>query len=132
MYPWIIILFVMAGIVFGLDYLIRRKRWKDNSRGEKISLIINMFSVGPYIFLSVFGMLWGIVSNSPKTAFGEAVYDATLMLGGIYFIVAIAAVILSLVFRKKGKTKASIWVNVIALLYIAVVLAVHELAGKIL
>lgn len=59
-------------------------------------------------------------------------YDATLMLGGIYFIVAIAAVILSLVFRKKGKTKASIWVNVIALLYIAVVLAVHELAGKIL
>lgn len=45
MYPWIIILFVMAGIMFGLDYLIRRKRWKDNSRGEKISLIINMFSV---------------------------------------------------------------------------------------
>lgn len=132
MYPWIIILFVMAGIMFGLDYLIRRKRWKDNSRGEKISLIINMFSVGPYIFLSVFGMLWGIVSNSPETAFGEAVYDATLMLGGIYFIVAIAAVILSLVFRKKGKTKASIWVNVIALLYIAVVLAVNELAGKIL
>ena len=83
-------------------------------------------------FLSVLGMLWGIVAYSPETAFGAALYDATLMLGGIYFIVAAAAVILSFIFRKTGKIKASIWVNVIAFAYIAVVLTVNSLAGKIL
>ena len=132
MYPWIIILFVTAGIVFGLDYLLRRKKWKDNSKEEKISLIVNMFSVGPYVFLSVLGMLWGIASGSPETAFGQMLYDATLMMGGIYFIVAIVAVVLSFIFRKKGKIKASIWTNVVALVYIAVVLAVNSLIGKIL
>ena len=132
MNPWVIILFVTAGVVFGLDYLIRRKKWKDNSQEEKISLIVNMFSVGPYIFLSALGMLWGITSNSPETAFGEVLYDATLMMGGVYFIVAAAAVILSFVFRKRGKIKASIWTNVIAFAYIAVVLTVNYFAGKIL
>ena len=132
MNPWIIILFVMAGIVFGLDYLFRRKKWKDNSTEEKISLLVNMFSVGPYIFLSALGMLWGIVPGSPKTAFGETLYDVTLTMSGIYFIIAAASAIMSLVFRKTGKTRASIWANVIALLYIAVVLAVNYLAGKLL
>ena len=132
MNPWVIILFVMACVVFGLDYLVRRRKWKDNSKGEKISLIVNMFSVGPYIFLSILGMLWGIVPGSPETALGETLYDTTLMMGSIYFIVAIAAVILSFVFRKIGKAKASIWTNVIAFMYIAVVLAVNCLAGEIL
>ena len=132
MNPWVIILFVMACVVFGLDYFVRRRKWKDNSKEEKISLIVNMFSVGPYIFLSILGMLWGIVPGSPETALGETLYDTTLMMGGIYFIVAIAAVILSYIFRKIGKAKASIWTNVIAFMYIAVVLAVNCLAGEIL
>ena len=132
MNPWIIILLLAAGIVFGLDYLLRRKAWHNNSKEEKISLLVNMFSVGPYVFLSALGLLWGIVPGSPETALGEVLYDATLIMGGIYFVVAAVAAILSLVFRKKGKLKASIWINVIALVYIATVLAVNSLAGKIL
>ena len=132
MYPWIIILLVMAVVVFGLDCLIRRKKWKDNTTLEKISLIINMLSVGPYIFLSGLGLLLGITDSSAETAFGKVLYDATLMLGAIYFIVAFAAVILSFIFRKIGKIKASIWTNVIAFSYIVVVLTVNSLAGKIL
>ncbi len=77
-------------------------------------------------------MLWGIVPNSPETALGEVLYDATLMLGGIYFVIAIATVIASHILRKKEKTKASIWVNVIALAYIVVVLTINSLVGKIL
>lgn len=132
MNPWVIILFVTAGIVFGLDYVIRRKAWKANSNSEKISLIINMFSVGPYVFLSVLGMLWGIVSGNPESAFGKVLYDATLLMGETYFIVAVAAVILSFVFRKKGHVKASIGTNIIAFLYIVIVLTVNHLAGKLL
>ena len=60
MNPWVIILFAMAVIVFGVDFLLRKKKWKENSKEEKISLIVNMFSVGPYIFLSILGMLWGM------------------------------------------------------------------------
>ena len=132
MNPWIIILLAAVGAIFGLDYLLRRKKWNENSREEKISLLVNMFSAGPYAFLSALGLLWGIVPGSPETAFGEVLYDVTLTMGGIYFVVAAAAVISSLVFRKKGKLKASIWINIIALAYIAVVLAVNSLAGKLL
>ena len=129
---WAFLLLVTAGAVFGLDYLIRRKKWNDNSQGEKISLLVNMFSVCPYMFLSVVGIFWGIVANSPETDFGEVLYDATLTLGGSYGIVAIVAVILSLIFRKVGKIKASIWTNIIAFAYIVVVLTVNYLVGKLL
>lgn len=122
----------MAAAVFGIDYLLRRKKWNDNSKEEKISLIINMFSVGPYVFLSLLGALWGIASSSPENAFGKVLYEATLQLGGTFFIVAVAAVLLSLIFRKKEKTKASIWINIIALLYIAAVLAVNFFVGELL
>jgi hypothetical protein len=132
MNPWIIIMLVMASIVFGLDYLVRRKKWKDNSKEEKISLIVNMISVGPYMFLSAIGMLWGIVPGSPETPLGNILYDATLTLGGIYFIIALIAVVLSFIFRIIKKPKASIWTNVIAFAYVVVVLAVNALAGKIL
>ena len=106
MNPWIIITIVTAGIVFGIDYLLRKKKWKNNSKIEKISLIINMFSVGPNVFLSILSMLWGIVPGNPKTNFGNILYDVTLMLGGGYFVVAIAATIASLILRKKEKTKS--------------------------
>ena len=91
-----------------------------------------MLSVGPYAFLSVLGMLWGIVAGNPETAIGKMLYDTTLMMGGVYFAVAIVAVAASLILRKKGKTKASILANIIAFAYITVVLTVNSLAGKIL
>lgn len=132
MNPWLMITLVLAGIIFGIDYLLRKKNWKNNTKGEKISLLVNMFSVGPYAFLSAVGLLWGIVSNSPKTALGEVIYDATLMMGSIYFVIAIAAVIVSLILRKHGKIKASIWVNAIALAYIVIVLFANYLVGIML
>ena len=58
--------------------------------------------------------------------------NVPLKLAGIYFIIAGAAVILTFVFRKIGKVKASIWTNIIALAYFVVVLTVNYLAGKIL
>jgi O-antigen/teichoic acid export membrane protein len=132
MEPWIVIALVLAGAVFGIDYLLRKKKWKNNTKEEKISLLVNMLSVGPYAFLSALGLLWGIASNSPKTALGEVIYDATLMMGSIYFVIAIAAVIVSLILRKHGKIKASIWVNAIALAYIVIVLFANYLVGIML
>ena len=132
MNPWIVITLVMSAIVFGIDYLLRKKKWSENSKVEKISLFVNMFSVGPYAFLSVLGMFWGIVPNSPETNFGNMIYDLTLTLGEIYFVIAIVAVISSLILRKKERAKASIWVNVIALVYIVLALSVNHFAGTVL
>ena len=132
MNPWIIIALATAGAVYVVDFLLRRKKWKDNSKQEKISLLVNMFSVCPYIFLSVLGMLWGIAAGSPETDFGMMLFEATLVMGATYYIVAAATVILTFLLRKKGKTKASIWINIIAMMYIVAVLSINSLAGKIL
>ena len=132
MNPWLIIAVIGAGIVFLLDYLLRRKKWADNTKTERTSLIVHMVSVPLYVFLSIFGLLWGIVAYSPDTAFGEALYDVTMTLGGYYWIAAAAAAIGSFVFRKIGKPKASIWINVIAFAYMAVLLGANSIAGKLL
>ena len=132
MNPWIVVVLISAVVVSGIDFLLRRKKWKDQSKAEKVSLLLNVFSVGPYAFLSVLGLLWGITASSPDTAFGKVIYDITMVMAGTYFVVALAAVILSLIFRKKGKIKASIWVTVIAFAYIAVVFIVNSLVGNLL
>ena len=132
MNPWLIIAVIGAGIVFLIDYLLRRKKWADNTKIERTSLIVHMVSVPLYVFLSIFGLLWGIVAYSPDTAFGEALYDVTMTLGGYYWIAAAAAAIGSFIFRKIGKAKASIWINVIALAYMAVLLGANSIAGKLL
>ena len=129
MNPWIIITLVLAVIAFGIDYLLRKKKWKDNSKLEKISLIIHMCSGGPYVFLSALGMLLGIVPGCPKNAFGEFIYKVTLIMSEFYFVVAIGATITSFILRKKGKTMASIWVNITALLYIIAVLSINSFIG---
>ena len=129
MYPWIIIALVLAIIVFGIDFLLRKKKWKDNSKLEKISLIIHMCSGGPYVFLSGLGMLWGIVDSNPKTAFGEFIYNLTLMMGEYYFIVAVVTMVAAFILRKKGKIKASVWINVLSLLYIIAVLSINGFVG---
>ena len=132
MNPWLIIAVVGAGVVFLLDYVLRQKKWKDNTKKEKGSLLVGMISVGVYAFLSALAMLWGIVPYSPDTRLGEVLYDATLTLGLYYWVLAIAAIIGTFILRKIGKTKASIWLNVIALAYIAVVFGVNYLAGEFL
>ena len=132
MNPWLIIAVIGAGIVFLIDYFLRRKKWTDNTKTERTSLIVHMVSVPLYVFLSIFGLLWGIVAYSPDTAFGEALYDVTMTLGGYYWIAAAAAAIGSFIFRKIGKPKASIWINVIAFAYMAVLLGANSIAGKLL
>ena len=129
---WIIITLIMAGVVFGIDYLLRRKKWKDNSNVELFSLLVNMFSVGPYGFLSMLGMFWGLVDYYPESNFGQLIYEATLRMAGTYFIIAFIVIIMTFILRKIGKNKISIVINVIALVYIVLVLAINCLVAQIL
>ena len=130
MNPWILIGLPVAGIVFLLDYLLRRKKWNNNTDGEKLSLVVNMVSVVPYMILSAFGVLMGIVGCSSESVLGNLIYDVTLVMGAIYVFVALASVIGTLILRKIGKIKASIWINVISIAYIAVVAIVNSIASE--
>ena len=132
MNPWIVIALIGAGLVFLVDYLLRRKKWKDNTKAEKSSLIVHMVSVGLHCFLSALGMLWGLAGGGPETSFGEVLYNVTLTLAGCYFIVAIIATVGSFILRKIGKTKASIWINGIALAYAVIVMLLNYLTGILL
>ena len=121
MHLWIIMGLPVAGAVFLIDFLIRRKKWSNNTLAEKLSLIVNMISGIPYLFASAL-----------ETAIGNVIYEVTLSLAGIYFIIATAAIVGSLILRKKGKIKASIWINVAALAYIVVVVVANYLAVELL
>ena len=125
MNPWLSILLVGAAIVFFLDYVIRRKKWGSNTKAEKGSLLLNMFFVGIYIFASILGALWGIVGCGADSAFGQVLYEVTLIMLGFNWIIGIGATMGAFILRKKGKTKASIWVNVIGLGYILILFAIN-------
>lgn len=127
MNPWIIILLIGAIIIFLLDYMFRRKKWKQNTKSEKLSLILNMVFVGIYIFASALGLLWGITGSGADTVFGEVLYDVTLKLLGFNWIIALVATIGSFILRKIGKIKASTWLNIIALGYMVILFIINYL-----
>lgn len=127
MNPWIIILLLGAVIVFLLDFIFRRKKWKGNTKAEKISLLINMVFVGIYLFASGLGLLWGITGSSADTAFGQVLYDVTLAMLGFNWLIAIIATIGSFILRKKGKIKASILINVMGLGYMIALFVINYL-----
>ena len=127
MNPWIVILLVGAAIVFFLDFIFRRKKWKDNTKTERISLLLNMVFVGIYLFASALGPLWGIVGSSADTAFGQGLYDVTLIMLGYNWIVALIATIGSFILRKIGKIKGSILINVIGLGYMIILFVINYL-----
>ena len=127
MNPWLIIGLIGAGIVFVLDYIVRRKKWNQNTAAERKSLLLNMISVSVYAFTSVEGLLWGIVGSSAETPFGEILYEVTLIMSGCIWLVSLVATLGSIILRKKGKTKASIWINIFTIIYIVVSLGVNTL-----
>ena len=129
---WIIMGLPVAAAVLLVDYLLRRKKWKENTRGEKVSLIVNMASSVPHMFLSAYGMLLGITGYGAETAVGRVLEEVALTLAGVYFAVAVVAMIGALILRKMGKAQASIWINVIAFVYIVLMAVVYYLAGTFL
>ncbi len=132
MNPWISVMLVSAGIVFLLDLIVRRKKWKDNTKTEKISLLLNMFSVVIYAFSSVLGVFWGIAGGSPDTAFGKLFYDVTLKILACNGIVSIVAIVGSFILRKRGKAKTSILLNLLAMAYMIILFITNYFAGAVL
>lgn len=122
---WLILTLICSGIVFLLDFVFRRKKWTDNTKPEKISLILNMLLVSIYIFGSFLGLLWGVTGSGADTAFGEVLYDVTLVILSFNWLIGIVATIGAFILRKLGKTKASIWINVLSLGYMVLLFVIN-------
>ena len=84
-----------------------------------------MIFVGIYIFVSMLGMLWSITGGGADTAFGQGLYDVTIVMLGFNWLVVIVTTIGAFILRKKGKIKASILINVIGLGYMIILFAIN-------
>lgn len=122
---WLVPSFLYICIVFFIDYLIRKKRWSENTSTEKQSLIINALASFPYVFCSFLGLFLGITGVEYDSNFLNILYDIILIAGNCIGIVSLIATVASLVFRKIGKSDLSKKVHYIALIYIFIVVILY-------
>ena len=118
---WSIPTLAFAGIVFLIDFIMRRKKWSENTKTEQIGLILTLLVSFPYMFSSAYGLLFGIVGPQGTSPFMLTLYEIVVLGGKGIVFVCLAATVASLILRKCGKATASNWSLVIGLLYCAVI-----------
>ena len=127
MSAWIGVCLFFTGIVVLIDYILRRKKWSENSRSEKNGLALTLLASFPFILCSAYGILLGIVGPSGKSSFMIGLYNVVLIAGKATFLVCLGVTIASLVLRKIGKARAANWALVMGLCYCVVFLGVSFL-----
>lgn len=121
---WIVPTLIFAGVVLLIDCLLRRRKWGENTKTEKIGLILTLLVPFPYIFCSIYGSLFGIVGPRGNTPLMIALHEI-VVLGGVGIVfVCFAATVASLVLRRRGKAAASNWSLLIGLLYCVLITGV--------
>ena len=120
---WAVPCLFFTGIVYLIDFLLRRKKWADNTQSEKNGLILTFLMSFPYLICSAYGIFMGIVGPSHDGELMRKLYEILLVVGGATFAVCLLATISSLVLRKLGKSVAANWSLLIGLFYCVAVLA---------
>ena len=124
---WSVPALVFTGIVCLIDFILRRKKWNENTKSEKNSLILTLVVSAPYLICSAYGMFLGIVGPGGSSPFRLALYEVVLFAGMATWIVCLLATVASIVLRKMGRIKACNRSLVIGLVYCAVMFAVSLL-----
>ena len=120
---WCVPTLFFAGIVFLLDFIVRRKKWNENSKEEKKGLLLTLLVSFPYIFCSIYGWLLGIVGPRGSSPFMVLLHEAALAAGTGTVFVCIAATLASLILRKRGNAVASNRALLMGLFYCAAMTA---------
>ena len=124
---WIVPTLIFAGVVLLIDFIARRKKWRENTKTEKIGLVLTLLVSFPYIFCSIYGSLFGIVGPQGTSSLMNALHEIVVLGGKGIGVICLAAAIVSLVLRKRDKATASNWSLLIGLLYCAVITGVSFL-----
>lgn len=114
---------------FLLDLLIRRTSWKNNTKDEKISLIINFITIPVYVLMGSIGVLFGIVDCNAQTEFGKMLFDVSVVLGTFTGFTAVIVSVSSIILRKKGRPRASKWVHIGSLAYLMLFAGIYNLSS---
>ena len=118
---WIVPTLIFAGVVLLIDFIARKKKWNENTKSEKIGLILTLLVSFPYIFCSIYGSLFGIVGAQGASSLMIALHEIVVLGGKGIVFVCLAATFASLVLRRRGKAAASNRALLIGLLYCAVI-----------
>ena len=110
MNPWIAIGIFLALVYYLIDLIVRRKKWSNNTKEEKISLVLGMAILSVYAFCSALGMLIGIVGGG-GSVLAEFIHQATIAVGAVIWLLSLISAIGSIILRKKGKARASIMIH---------------------
>ncbi len=124
---WSVPTLFFAGAVLLIDFIARRKKWCENTKTEKIGLVLTLLVAFPYIFCSIYGSLFGIVGPRGASSLMITLHEIAVLGGQGIVFVCLAATIASLVLRKRGKATASNWALLIGLFYCAVITGVSFL-----
>jgi len=119
---WCVPSLIYSGIVLLIDFIFRRKTWKENTKSEKTGLLLTLLFSFPYVFSSTYGALFGLETYG-YGPFQKAIHTFVITGGFGISVVSIAATIASLILRKKGKSKASNWTLIIGFLYCALIVS---------
>lgn len=127
-------MFILTGIVlmfvfFGVDYLVRRKKWKDNTKDEKASLIINLVTIPVYYIMGTVGILFAIVGTTAKTEFGNILFEISGVLSSFTGVIVLIVTIGALILRKKGQVRGSKWIHMGSFIYIMLYAALANLSN---
>ena len=120
---WAVPCLLFTGIVYAIDFLLRRKKWTDNTQSEKNGLILTLLVSFPYLICSAYGFFMGIVGPARDGELMRKLYEILLVVGGATFAVCLFATIASLVLRKMGKSVAANWSLLIGFFYCLAMLA---------
>ena len=104
---WLVPSLFYTGVVLLLDFILRRRKWSENTRSERNGLVLTMVVSFPYTFCSYFGLLMGILGPSGSSPFMLALYKIVIAGGFGIAPVCLLATVASLVLRKRGRSRAS-------------------------
>ena len=126
---FILTIVVLILVFFGLDMLIRKTGWKDNTHDEKISLAINLLTIPVYYLMGSVGVLFGMVGTTAETELGTILFDISTILGAFTGVIVLIISIVSIILRKQGRTRASKWVHMGSLVYIMLFAGIYNLSN---
>ena len=87
---WLIPTLIFAGIILLIDFIVRRKKWSQNTKTEKSGLGLTVIAAFPYIFCSAYGFLFGIVGAQGSSAVMVALHNIVgLCAKGMAFVCAL-------------------------------------------
>lgn len=131
MFMWILLIISYLVILGLVDYLIRKKHWRDNSLEEKRSLLVYFGCGIVYLVFSMIGVFVGISGEPYESGVGIALFNIAAYMSMATPAVCAIVSVLNIMLRKKNEFSKSNRIHLLAIIYILVSLLLSFIADAI-